>query len=88
MQALRRPLLVPVFYWRTILLLLCAGLLIAEVFRDQLAVMLSALACVFFFRRYECRRWVSVSTHFQMGDILFRLTLAMAVTFALAQQMR
>ena len=84
MHIFRRPLFVPLHYWRTILLASCVGMLVAGAFRDEVAVMLCTLACAFVFMDYERRRWISVSSHFQMGDILFRLGLALSLTYGLA----
>jgi uncharacterized membrane-anchored protein len=85
MQILRRSLFVPLHYWRTILLVSCVGLFVAEAFRDEVAVMLCTLACAFVFTDHERRRWISVSPHFQMGDILLRLSLALSLSYWLAQ---
>jgi hypothetical protein len=86
-KILRRPLFVPLHYWRTILLVSCVGLFMAAAFRDEIAVMLCTLASAFAFTGYERRRWVSVSPHFLMGDILLRLSLALSVTYWFAQHM-
>jgi hypothetical protein len=85
MQLLRRPLFVPLHYWRTILLASSVGLFVAETFPDEVAVMLCTLASAFAFTGYERRRWISVSPHFQMGDILLRLSLALSLTYWLVQ---
>ena len=75
---------VPLYYWRTILLTSSVALAVAAIFHDALAVMLSTLACAFVFMEYERRRWISVSVHFQMGDILFRVGLVLLLVFRLA----
>jgi hypothetical protein len=85
MQILRRPLFVSLHYWRTILLVSSVGLIVAQAFHDEVAVLLCTLACAFVFTGYERRRWITVSPHFQMGDILLRLSLALSLTYWLAQ---
>ena len=87
MQILFRPLFVPQHYWRTLLLVSCAGLLAAEVFRNDVVVLCCTVACAFVFIRYERRRWLSVSSRFQMGDILLRLSVALSFTYWLTQHM-
>jgi uncharacterized membrane-anchored protein len=86
MQSLRRSLFVPLHYWRTILLVSSVGLFMAAAFRDEAAVMLCTIACAFVFTDYERRRWIHVSPHYQMGDILLRLSLALSLTYWLAQK--
>ena len=78
-----RLLFVPLYYWRTILLASCAAIAVAAVFRDPLVLMLSTLACAFVFMGYEHRRWISVSAHFLMGDILFRVCLVLLLAYRL-----
>lgn len=87
MQTLRRPLLAPLYYWRTLILVLCVGLFLAEMFRDQIVLMLGTLACAFVFSGYEHRRWLCMTLHFRMGDILLRVILALSVTYSLGQRM-
>jgi len=87
MQSFRRSLFVPLHYWRTILLVACVAVFVAEAFRDSLAVMLCALASAFVFTGYERRHWIRVPPHFQMGDILLRLSLALSPAYWLAQHM-
>jgi uncharacterized membrane-anchored protein len=84
MHLLRLPLFVPQHYWRSILLVSTVGLLVAATFRNEVAVMLCSLACAFVFMDYERRRWISVSSHFHTGDILFRLCLALTSTYVFA----
>jgi uncharacterized membrane-anchored protein len=87
MQILRRSLFVPLHYWRTILLVSCVGLFVAQTFRDEFAVLLCTLACAFVFTDYERRRWLSMSSHFHMGDILLRVSLSLSLTYLLTQHM-
>ncbi|HKE95443.1 MAG TPA: hypothetical protein VKB34_14110 [Povalibacter sp.] len=88
MQILRRSLIAPLHYWRTILLVSCVGFFVTEMFRDELAVMLCTTVCAFVFAGYERRRWISVSSDFHMGDVLMRLSLALAVTYWLSHLSR
>jgi hypothetical protein len=82
MQAeFRRALLLPFHYWRTILLVLIVGMLVATIFQDATAVLFSTFACAFAFNSYERRRWIVMPTDARAGDIVLRLSLALAVTF-------
>jgi hypothetical protein len=80
---LRRSLLAPLHYWRTILLVLMVGLLVATIFRDAAAVLLSTLACAFAFSAYERRRWIVMSTETRAGEIFLRVGFAFAATYLL-----
>ena len=84
MQTLLRPLVAPIAYWRTLLLVPSVGLLVDTVSQDRLAVLLSTLACAFIFRRYERRRWIHTPAEWLNGDVIFRLGLVFVVT-SLAQ---
>ena len=84
MQTLLRPLIAPIAYWRTLLLVPAVGLFIDTVFHDRLAVLLSTLACAFIFRSYERRRWIHAPAELLSGDVILRLGLVFVVT-SLAQ---
>lgn len=83
MQILRHSLFAPLHYWRTIVLVWCVGLIVS-LCGDDVAVLLCTLASSFAFFGYERRRWISVSSHYQLGDVILRLSLAMLVAFFLA----
>jgi uncharacterized membrane-anchored protein len=73
----------PLQYWRTILLVLTVGFLIATLFRDAIAVLLSTLVCAFVFSAYERRRWIVMPSELQAADIALRVALAFAFTYVL-----
>lgn len=82
MQAeLMRSLCAPFRYWRTGLLVLIVGSLVATIFRDAIAVLLCTLASAFVFSRYERRRWISMPTELLAGDVVLRLAFALAATY-------
>jgi hypothetical protein len=83
MQTLRHPRFAPLNYWRTILLVVIVGFVVAVAFADQLAVLLSTLAAAFAFSAYERRRWISEPAHQRLGDAVLRLSLAMSVSYLL-----
>jgi uncharacterized membrane-anchored protein len=83
MQTLRYSRFAPLNYWRTIVLVMVVGFVIAAAFADQLAVLLGTLAAAFAFSAYERRRWISVSAQQRLGDAVLRLSLAMAVSYVL-----
>ncbi len=70
-------------YWRTILLVLSVGSVVAALFRDAIAVLLATLACAFVFSAYEHRRWISMPPDLLVGGITLRLTFAFASTYLL-----
>lgn len=78
-----RSLRAPLYYWRTILLVLIVGSVVAMLFRDAIAVLFSALACAFVFSPYERRRWISMPADLLAGDIVLRLAFAFASTYVL-----
>lgn len=80
---LRRSLLAPVFYWRTVLLVMIVGLMVTTLIRDMVAVLLSSVACAFVFSSYERRRWVVMPTELQAGDVVARLAIAFVATLLL-----
>lgn len=70
-------------YWRTVLLVLIVGSIVAALFRDAIAVLFSALACAFVFSAYERRRWIQMPNDLLVGDIALRLAFAFASTYVL-----
>ena len=84
MHTIRTGLLfLPHHYWRTILLASSVALLVAVVFHNPFALLLCTLAAAFVFIDYERRRWLSVSPQFRMGDVLFRISLVLLLTYQL-----
>lgn len=81
MNESRRSLFAPLFYWRTILLVFIVGLLVTTLFRDATAILLTTLGCAFVFSAYERRRWIVMPADLQAGDILVRVSLAVASTY-------
>ena len=77
--ALRRSLLTPFHYWRTISLVLIVGLLVKTITADTLPALLSAIASSFVFVRYENRRWLVMPTERWAGDIALRLLIAATI---------
>lgn len=81
---LRRSMVVPLHYWRTVLLVLCAGFTVSAALHDATAVLLSTIACAFVFGGYERRRWIIVPTELIATDVFVRIALAFGVTYLLA----
>ena len=78
-----RSLSAPLRYWRTVLLVLIVGSVVAALFRDAIAVLFSALACAFVFSTYERRRWIVMPREMLAGDVALRLAFAFAMTYVL-----
>jgi hypothetical protein len=80
---LRRSLGAPLHYWRTIFLVLFVGVLVAAIFRDAIAVLLSTLASAFVFSAYERRRWIVVPAETRAQEIFLRVGFAVAAAYIL-----
>lgn len=66
----------PFRLWRTILLVFGAGLVVARLSGDGLAILCTTIACAFLLSGFERREWIEMPLDRQMGDVLARLSLA------------
>ena len=83
MPAVRRMFSQTLHYWRTILLVFTAGLSVALLSKDGLAVLLVTLVSAFAFSGYERRRWIIVPANVYATDIFVRVSIALLWTYTL-----
>ena len=69
----------PLRLWRTIALVLVAGLAVAKASGDGFAVLCTTIACAFVLGSFERREWIEMPLDRRMGDALSRICLALAV---------
>jgi len=83
-SSLTRWLKAPLSVWRTVMLTLVVGAVVAALSRSTLAVMCATVACAFVLSAYEHRYWLQVPRHRQVRDVALRLGLALSATYVLS----